>query len=159
MLLLPALAQAQQGGSGPSTRPAPGGGSGGGSGGRPPGGGGGGGGNRPPGGGGARAPGGGGGGRPPNYHPGGGYYYNGRYRPPYHGGYYAYPAGYGYRRWTYGQTLPLIFLSPTYLFTNYLALGIDAAPYGYVWVRYGPDLLLVDQRTGRIADIVYGAVY
>jgi hypothetical protein len=26
-------------------------------------------------------------------------------------------------------------------------------------VRYGPDLLLVDQRTGRIVDTVYGAVY
>jgi len=26
-------------------------------------------------------------------------------------------------------------------------------------VRYGPDLLMVSIRTGRIADVIYGAFY
>ena len=30
---------------------------------------------------------------------------------------------------------------------------------GYRWVRYGPDLLLVQLGTGYIADTIYGAFY
>ncbi len=77
----------------------------------------------------------------------------------YNGGAFHYPAGYGYRRWGIGQTLPLLFLSSAYEFTNYAALGLDPPPYGYEWVRYGPDVLLVQLGTGRIVDVVYGAVY
>jgi len=38
-------------------------------------------------------------------------------------------------------------------------MGLDGAPYGYRWVRYGPDLLMVELSTGRIADVIYGAFY
>ncbi|WP_231636068.1 RcnB family protein [Novosphingobium sp. ST904] len=34
-----------------------------------------------------------------------------------------------------------------------------AAPPGYYWVRYGPDLLLVDRRTRRVVDVIYSAFY
>jgi Ni/Co efflux regulator RcnB len=27
---------------------------------------------------------------------------------------------------------------------------------GYQWVRYGPDLLLVDIATGQVVDVRYG---
>lgn len=70
-----------------------------------------------------------------------------------------YPSGYSYRRWTVGRILPHIFFSNPYYWTNWAALGLGPAPPGYVWVRYGPDLLLVDRRTGRIADVIYGAFY
>jgi Ni/Co efflux regulator RcnB len=72
---------------------------------------------------------------------------------------YNYPHGYAYRRWTVGRILPHIFLSNLYYWTNWAALGLGPAPPGYVWVRYGPDLLLVDRYTGRIADVIYGAFY
>jgi Ni/Co efflux regulator RcnB len=38
-------------------------------------------------------------------------------------------------------------------------MGLEGPPYGYRWVRYGPDLLLVNTRTGRIEDAIYGAFY
>jgi Ni/Co efflux regulator RcnB len=34
---------------------------------------------------------------------------------------------------------------------------VGRPPKGYRWVRYGPDLLLVNVRTGRISDVIYGA--
>lgn len=84
-------------------------------------------------------------------------------RPPHfrpiHGNPFRYPHGYGYRRWTIGLLLPRLFRSTTYYFSDYAALGVGAPPYGYRWVRYGPDLLLVNVRTGRIADVLYGAFY
>jgi len=52
-----------------------------------------------------------------------------------------------------------VFLSSAYFFANWAALGLDPPPYGYQWVRYGPDLLLVQLNTGRVVDVVYGAVY
>lgn len=70
---------------------------------------------------------------------------------------FRYPRGYHYRRWTIGLILPHLFLSSAYYFDNYATYGFGPPPRGYRWVRYGPDLLLVNVRTGRIADVVYGA--
>jgi Ni/Co efflux regulator RcnB len=36
-------------------------------------------------------------------------------------------------------------------------MGLYAPPPGFVWVRFGPDLLLVNRHTGQIADVIYGA--
>lgn len=72
---------------------------------------------------------------------------------------YHYPHGYAYRHWAVGGILPHLFLSNLYYWTNWAALGLGPPPPGYVWVRYGPDLLLVDRYTGRIADVIYGAFY
>jgi Ni/Co efflux regulator RcnB len=38
-------------------------------------------------------------------------------------------------------------------------MGLSGPPYGYRWVRYGPDLLLVEVATGRIVDVIQGAFY
>jgi Ni/Co efflux regulator RcnB len=76
------------------------------------------------------------------------------HRPPFH-----YPHGYHYRRWHIGFLLPHIFMSNYYYFNDWAMLGFGPPPPGYVWVRYGPDLLLVDRRTGRIRDVVYGIFY
>jgi Ni/Co efflux regulator RcnB len=85
------------------------------------------------------------------------------HRPPtYHrirGTVFHYPRGYSYRRWVIGALLPRIFLSNYYYWTDWRALGLLPPPPGYVWVRYGPDLLLVNRFTGRIADVIYGAFY
>lgn len=66
------------------------------------------------------------------------------------------PGGYRYHRYYYGQFLPWIFLAPEYYFTDYYDYGFDAPPYGYEWVRYGPDLLLVNIETGQVEDVEYG---
>lgn len=72
---------------------------------------------------------------------------------------FRYPRGYHYRRFSTGSILPSLFLSSLYFWNDYGALGLGAPPRGYVWVRYGPDLLLVNRYNGRIADVIYGAFY
>jgi Ni/Co efflux regulator RcnB len=94
--------------------------------------------------------------RPPTYRPG-------QTRPStFHRirvGAFHYPRGYRYRRFRIGLILPALFLSRAYFFNDYYTLGIGPPPPGYVWVRYGPDLLLVNRYTGRIVDVIYGAFY
>jgi Ni/Co efflux regulator RcnB len=85
-------------------------------------------------------------GRPPNFR-------------PIRGPSFRYPRGYGYRRWSIGSLLPGLFLSNSYYYNNYDALGVGPPPPGYRWVRYGPDLLLVQRGSGRVADVIYGAFY
>jgi Ni/Co efflux regulator RcnB len=55
--------------------------------------------------------------------------------------------------------LPLLFLGSQYFFDSYADYGIGPPPYGFRWVRYGPDLLLVSDRTGRIRQVIYGVFY
>ena len=83
----------------------------------------------------------------------------GRWRPSLRGPVFRYPPGFAYRRWAAGAILPSIFLSSAYFYDNYAPLGLGPPPVGYRWVRYGPDLLLVNLMTGRIADVVDGAFY
>ena len=73
-----------------------------------------------------------------------------------HAGAYHGPHGYAYRRWTVGHALPRAYLAPTYYYRDYAALGLYAPQAHFQWIRYGPDLVLVDVRTGNIADIRYG---
>jgi nickel/cobalt transporter regulator len=72
---------------------------------------------------------------------------------------FIYPAGWGYRRWAIGVVLPPVFLAPAYYYTDWATLGLDPPQPGFQWVRYGPDLLLVDVNTGQVVDTVYDAVY
>jgi Ni/Co efflux regulator RcnB len=78
-----------------------------------------------------------------------------RYRAPA----FRYPRGYSYRRWAIGAALPALFLSSLYYFDDWNMLGITPPPPGRRWVRYGPDLLLVNIRNGRVEDVIYGAFY
>jgi Ni/Co efflux regulator RcnB len=84
-------------------------------------------------------------------------------RPPHfrpiHGPSFHYPRGYRYRRWSAGLILPSLFLSSVYYYTAWDSLGVGPPPKGYRWVRYGPDLLLVRKKTGKIVDVIYGAFY
>lgn len=72
---------------------------------------------------------------------------------------FRYPHGYGYRRWRVHMILPAIFLSSAYLFQDYAMIGVGPPPVGYYWVRYGPDLLLIDRRSRAVVDVIYGAFY
>jgi Nickel/cobalt transporter regulator len=69
---------------------------------------------------------------------------------------FAYPAGWGYRRWAVGAILPPLFLAPAYYYSDWATLGLDPPQPGFQWVRYGPDLLLVNVTTGAVVDTVPG---
>jgi hypothetical protein len=72
---------------------------------------------------------------------------------------FVYPAGWAYRRWAIGAVLPPLFLAPAYFYTGWAALGLAPPSSGFQWVRYGPDLLLVNVTTGEVTDVVYGVFY
>jgi Ni/Co efflux regulator RcnB len=69
---------------------------------------------------------------------------------------YVFPHGHHYHRCHIGERLPLIFYSEIYYFTDYADYGFENQPDGYEWIRYGPDLLLVDLATGEVVDVEYG---
>jgi hypothetical protein len=71
---------------------------------------------------------------------------------------FVWPPGYAYRRWRVHELLPVAFIAAPFFFLEYEALGLQAPPPGYHWVRYGPDLVLVNERTREIDEIVPDAV-
>jgi Ni/Co efflux regulator RcnB len=71
---------------------------------------------------------------------------------------FVYPNGWAYRRWAVGAILPPLFLAPAYYYTDWATLGLEAPQPGFQWVRYGPDILLVNVATGAVVDVVEGAV-
>lgn len=85
--------------------------------------------------------------------------WRGRYYNPVFGPAFRYPPGYAYRRWSIGAFLPGLFVGSTYYYDDWRTLGIGRPPPGRRWVRYGPDLLLVNVRTRRVEDVIYGAFY
>jgi len=78
---------------------------------------------------------------------------------PIRAGAYRYPNGWGYRRWGIGLVLPSILFGSAYYYSSWDSFGAYPPPPGDRWVRYGPDLLLVNIRTGRVDDAIYGAFY
>jgi Ni/Co efflux regulator RcnB len=77
-------------------------------------------------------------------------------RPPVYGGRYYWPHGYSYVRRPIGWAVPAAFMTSAYIYTSYATLGLAAPPPSQQWIRYGPDLLLVDQRSGHVVDVRYG---
>jgi Ni/Co efflux regulator RcnB len=77
----------------------------------------------------------------------------------YHFGSYNAPQGYAYHRYSYGDRLPQGYFAQSYWITSYLNFGLITPPDGYVWVRYGPDAVLIDEDTGEIVQIVYDQFY
>jgi Nickel/cobalt transporter regulator len=72
---------------------------------------------------------------------------------------FVYPAGWAYRRWEVGGVLPPLFLARDYWYADWATLGLAAPEPGFQWVRYGPDLLLVNVMTGQVVDVAYGVFY
>jgi hypothetical protein len=52
--------------------------------------------------------------------------------------------------------LPRALRGPNAVVTNYDGL-VGPATKGYAYVRYGPDLLMVGLRSGRVVDVMPGA--
>jgi Ni/Co efflux regulator RcnB len=77
----------------------------------------------------------------------------------FHAGVYRAPPGYHYQRWGFGHALPGVYFGRQFWITDWLAFGLFAPPDGLVWVRYGPDALLIDQDTGEIIQVDYGVFY
>jgi Ni/Co efflux regulator RcnB len=113
------------------------------------------------------------GGRPsygaPGYRPGGTRpYYNQQYFPrtfnmgnryQWRGGYWSGPRGYYYRPWVFGQILPYGWYSPDWYINDYYDYGLPVPPYGYEWIRNGPDALLVNIASGLVVSSVPGIFY
>jgi len=97
-------------------------------------------------------------GPPPGGPPGAQFSYHGHQLNRFHPAHpFIYPPGWAYRRWAVGAILPPIFLVPDYYFMDWADLGLPPPPPGTQWVRYGPDLLLVDVQTGEVVDVIYDA--
>lgn len=91
--------------------------------------------------------------------PGGQFTYRGHPFNRVHVAPFVYPHGWAYRRWGVGMALPPIFLASAYFYSDWATLGLAEPQPGFQWVRYGPDLLLVNVNTGQVVDAVYGAFY
>ena len=74
-------------------------------------------------------------------------------------GTYHAPRGYSYRRWNYGQYLPSVYWGRSFWLSNFMVYGLFAPPPDAVWVRYGPDALLIDRYTGEIISVQYNVFY
>jgi Ni/Co efflux regulator RcnB len=72
---------------------------------------------------------------------------------------YRWRKGYSYRRYGYGQRLPRNYYGRDFWLTNFFFYGLFAPPDGYIWVRYGPDALLIDEYTGEIVQVRYNMFY
>lgn len=77
----------------------------------------------------------------------------------YNAGQYHAPRGYNYRRYGYGQRLPRDYYARNFWLSDFLTFGLLSPPDGYVWVRYGPDALLIDEETGEIIQVQYNVFY
>lgn len=66
------------------------------------------------------------------------------------------PHDYRYRRWNLGERLPAEFFIRDFWLADFATYELVAPPDGYVWVRYGPDALLIDEDTGEVIQVVYG---
>jgi len=64
--------------------------------------------------------------------------------------------GFYYRRWGYGQYLPAGWFISQFWINDYADYDLPVPPYGYEWVRSGPDGLLVDTYSGEVVEAVYG---
>ncbi len=97
------------------------------------------------------------GGAPPRDTRAGSFAYHGRSYAPFRAGPYRWPGGMHYRRYGVGAFLPLAFILSGYVIADWMDYGLAQPMPGYEWVRYGPDLLLVDPNTGQVVDAAYGA--
>ena len=79
------------------------------------------------------------------------------YRMPH---YYA-PRGwsYGYRRPSIGIYLDAMFFASNYWINDPWYYRLPPAGYGYRWIRYYNDALLIDERTGYVVDVITDFFY
>ncbi len=83
--------------------------------------------------------------------------YHGQTYAPFRADRYRWPNGMHYQRYGIGAYLPLGLIIGGYAISDWAYYGLAQPLPGYEWVRYGPDVLLVDPNTGQIADAAYSA--
>ncbi|MDB5449159.1 MAG: hypothetical protein JWQ52_287, partial [Phenylobacterium sp.] len=78
------------------------------------------------------------------------------YRSPqrYRGGFYQAPYGFYARSWGYGDILPRGWYGDQYRLTDWWNYGLPEPPPGYAWVRVGADVLLIDEYSGQVVQVV-----
>jgi hypothetical protein len=69
------------------------------------------------------------------------------------------PQGFFYRPWFYGQILPFGWFAPEWYINDYYDYDLPVPPYGYEWIRNGPDALLVNIDNGMVVEDVPGIFY
>jgi hypothetical protein len=74
-------------------------------------------------------------------------------------GFWRGPPGWYYHTWFYGQILPYGWFAPDWWINDYWDYDLPVPPYGYEWVRNGPDAMLVNIDTGFVAEVVPGIFY
>jgi hypothetical protein len=84
------------------------------------------------------------------------YGYRNRYNSYYQLPRYSHPYGsnYGYRSFSIGAYIDSLFYSSRYWINDPWSYRLPSAPYGYRWVRYYDDVLLVDMRDGEVVDVI-----
>jgi Ni/Co efflux regulator RcnB len=69
------------------------------------------------------------------------------------------PRGFVFRHFRLGERVPTVLLAADYFLTSPWLYGLEAAPYGYVWIREGSDAVLVDRYTGAVVQVAYDVFY
>jgi Ni/Co efflux regulator RcnB len=77
----------------------------------------------------------------------------------FHAGVYHRPRGWFSRHWRLGQRLPRGWFARDYWLTDWAIYGLWAPIDGLVWVRVGPDAMLIDPVTGEIVSVDYGLFF
>ena len=74
-------------------------------------------------------------------------------------GLYHAPHGWYWRNWAVGADLPHAWWTTNYWLNDWWSFDLPEPPDGYVWVRVGPNAMLIDDTTGRIVEIEYDVFY
>jgi Ni/Co efflux regulator RcnB len=87
------------------------------------------------------------------------FYYHGAPFARFRGPAYVHPRGFAYRSWARGQYLPRAYFAAPYYLDNWAAYRLGRPLAGFRYVRVGPDVLLVNVRTGLISEVIPGVFY
>lgn len=80
-------------------------------------------------------------------------------RRRFHAGVYHRPRGWYRRHWVIGQRLPRAWFARHYWIGDWSIYGLWAPIDGLIWVRVGPDAMLIDPVTGEIIAVDYGIFF
>jgi Ni/Co efflux regulator RcnB len=73
----------------------------------------------------------------------------------FHAGAYRRPGGWYAHHWAIGERLPRAWFVRDYWISDWAIYGLWAPIDGLIWVRVGPDAMLVDPLTGEIVAVDY----
>ncbi len=68
---------------------------------------------------------------------------------------YQRPHGWYDHRWVFGEIMPSFFWAQNYWISDWWMFDLMPPPYGYEWVRYGDDALLINTDTGEVLQVEY----